>query len=361
MAKRCSLTFCGLIDQRRVVYVNILSPFGILYGRIMALRNHLYDRGLFRSYDLGARTISVGNLTTGGTGKTPLVGLIAKMLIDSGETVCILTRGYGRRDPKNRVLVSDGRKLLVDADAGGDEPVELALKLDGKAVIVADRDRVAAGLWAKEKFGITTFLLDDGFQHRRVKRGLDIVCIDAANPCGNGRILPAGRLRESFNGLRRADAIVITRSDLVDDVKGLELRLRKRDPAARIFKARAKLQGLIRLEDLHRDSPEPVSRPPGVLFAFTGIGDPENFFTTLRSGEIELADTESFPDHHKYSQADITNVEDKARKIAADGSVTTAKDAVKLKGLEFELPCYVAIAETLIDDVEAFRDLVTSS
>jgi len=341
--------------------VNILSPFGILYGRIMALRNHLYDRGLFRSYDLGAWTISVGNLTTGGTGKTPLVGLIAKMLIDSGERVCILTRGYGRRDPKKRVLVSDGRKLLVDADAGGDEPVELALKLDGKAVIVADRDRVAAGLWAKEKFGITTFLLDDGFQHRRLKRGLDIVCIDAANPCGNGRILPAGRLRESFNGLKRADAIVITRSDLVDDVKGLEQRLRKRNPSAKIFMARTELRGFVTLGDLHRNSPAPVSRTPGVVFGFSGIGDPENFFATLRRGAIELADTESFPDHHRFSQTDIANVEAKARESGADGTVTTAKDAVKLKGLKFELPCCVAIAETVIDDVEVFTDLVITS
>lgn len=332
----------------------------MLYGRIMALRNQLYDRGVFKTHRLGARTISVGNLTTGGTGKTPLVALIAKMLIDDGEAVGILTRGYGRKDPRSRVLVSDGEKALVDAEAGGDEPVELALKLDGKAVIVADRDRVAAARWALENFNITTFLLDDGFQHRGVKRDLDIICIDATNPCGNGRIIPAGTLRESFAGLRRADAIVITRADQVEKTSDLERRLRKWNPASPIFNGRSQLKGLIALQDLYTETSILPKPDKGELYAFTGIGNPDNFFATLTNGGLELAGTRSFPDHHRFSQADIENIEASVKRVGANGSVTTAKDAVKLKGLRFELPCYVAIAETVIDDIDTFKKLVTS-
>lgn len=332
----------------------------MLYGRIMALRNHLYDRGVFKTRGLGARTISVGNLTTGGTGKTPLVALIAKMLIDDGEAVGILTRGYGRKDTRSRVLVSDGEKALVDAETGGDEPVELALKLDGKAVIVADRDRVAAARWARKNFNITTFLLDDGFQHRGVKRDLDIICIDATNPCGNGRIIPGGTLRESFAGLRRADAIVITRADQVEETSDLERRLRKWNPAAPIFNGRTQLKGLISLHDLYTETSILPKPDKGELYAFTGIGNPDNFFATLTKGGLELAGTRSFPDHHRFSQADIENIEASVKRVGASGSVTTAKDAVKLKGLRFELPCYVAIAETVIDDSDAFNKLVTS-
>ena len=139
---------------------------GKLYGRVADLRNSMYDRGTLKSYDLGARTISIGNITMGGTGKTPLVAYVAELLADNGEKVCVLTRGYGRRNENERVLVSDGNAALVDAETGGDEPVELAQKLLGKAVVVADADRVATARWANEEFEITSFVLDDGFQHR---------------------------------------------------------------------------------------------------------------------------------------------------------------------------------------------------
>lgn len=325
----------------------------------MDLRNRLYDSGKLRSYSLGARTISVGNLTTGGTGKTPLVALIAVTLADNGEKVCILTRGYGRTDPKARVLVSDGNKVLVDAPTGGDEPVELAGRLIGKALVVADADRVAAAEWAKEKFGITAFVLDDGFQHRRAKRDVDIVCIDATNPCGNGQILPAGNLRESFSELRRADAIVITRADLAGCTDELTDRLRKRNPNAPIFLASTKITGLITLDDLiagdRKETETAVDRP----FAFCGLGNPENFRLQLESEGIELAGFCSFGDHHKYTQADIEILIIEAKMAGAASLLTTVKDAVKLTGLRSELPIVVAKAEVRIDNEAGFRKLVT--
>ncbi len=338
--------------------MNLLTPFGKLYGRVMDVRNLLFDRNVLKSYELGSRTISVGNLTTGGTGKTPLVALIAKTLIDNGDTVCILTRGYGRKDPKKRLLVSNGTRVLTDADTGGDEPVELAYKLDGKAIIVADPDRVAAARWAREKFDITTFILDDGFQHRRARRDLDIVCIDATNPCGNGRILPAGSLRESFKSLTRADAIVITRTEQVDSTSELEVRLRNRNPKAPIFRATNEIAGLVGIKEFQKSLQIAHPQTLGRLLAFTGIGNPDNFFTSLKRDNYNVIATESFPDHHRFTQADIARLESTAKQAAADALVTTAKDAVKLTRLELKLPCYVAVAETVIDDIDVFRTLI---
>ena len=341
--------------------MNLLTPFGKLYGRVMDLRNLLYDRDVLKSYELGAKTISVGNLTTGGTGKTPLVALIAKTLIDEDETVCILTRGYGRRDAKKRVLVSDGTQVLTDAETGGDEPVELAHNLDGKAVIVADPDRVAAARWVRENFSITVFILDDGFQHRRARRDLDIVCIDATDPCGNGRILPAGTLRETFQSLDRADAIVITRTEQVDETSRLAERLRARNSDASIFKSKSRLTGLVAIQEFQTKPPNAQSETEEKLFAFTGIGNSENFFRSLQIDNVDVVGTESFPDHHRFTQPDIDRIEGRARASQASALVTTAKDAVKLKGLRFTLPCYVAIAETLIDDLDALKKLIISS
>src|SRR6185503_7633483 len=176
--------------------MNPLSPLGWIYGFVADARNSLYDRQIFRSEALGALTVSIGNLTVGGTGKTPLVAYVARLLSDNGESVCVLTRGYGRKNAAEQVLVSDGRRVLCDALTGGDEPVELAYKLLGKAAVIANRDRIAAARWAIENLGAKAFVLDDAFQHRKAKRDVDIVCIDSTNPFGNGESLPAGILRE---------------------------------------------------------------------------------------------------------------------------------------------------------------------
>ena len=347
----------------------MLRVAGWLYGKIADIRNSLYDRDMFQSHDLGVKTISVGNITTGGTGKTPLVAYVAGMLADAGEKVCILTRGYGRAAPRSRVLVSDGIQVLVDARMGGDEPVELARKLIGKAVVISDPDRVAAAAWAKDKFAVTAFVLDDGFQHRRVKRDLDIVCIDATDPCGGGRVLPAGRLREPFANLSRANAIVITRTDLVDSLDETITRVRKRNPDAPLFKSEMRITSVTRVDRNEQIGLGTLSGPKGTLrlLAFCGLGNPESFFRQLRSwlasidGQCELAEARAFPDHHSYTQAEIAEIEQQARAAGAGYLITTSKDGVKLGGLEFGLPCLVTGIEVSIDDPQRFRDLVLSS
>ena len=349
-----------------IPFMIILSPIGKLYGLVMDARNRLYDRGVLASHALGARTISVGNITTGGTGKTPLVALISEILLDAGETVCILTRGYGRENQRERVLVSDGQQVLVDAARGGDEPVELAERFGGRVIIVADSDRLAAGRWAKEKFGVTAFVLDDGFQHRRVKRDVDIVCVDATDPCGGGRGLPAGRLRERLVELRRADAIVLTRTELVEDASAIEVRMRRLNPEAPIFRAETRISRLISLAEFHAEAQRTQSegrKLQGELVgAFCALGNPDAFFRTMdrfaaESDSLGIQYEKAFEEHHSYKQEDINEIE-QAEDDSLELLVTTAKDAVKLQGLRFSVPCYVAIAETVLDDVEAFRRMV---
>lgn len=339
----------------------MLRLLGTIYGVGVELRNALYDRGVLKSHSLGARTISIGNITTGGTGKTPLVAYVAEILAEAGEKVCILTRGYGRQS-SGRVLVSDGENVLVDARTGGDEPVELAGKLLGKAIVIADADRVSAAAWAKEKFSSTVFVLDDGFQHRRAKRDLDIVCIDATDPFGNEKMLPAGRLREPIENLRRADAIVLTRTNLVDDLTPLQAKIEILCPGVPVFLSRTELASeesgsSVALLDLGLSA-----------FAFCAIGNPEAFFEAIRRRGYSLVGTRAFPDHYYYTEKDLSELENEAHECGAHVLLTTAKDTVKLDELplrsdarEFSVLCYRAEVQTEIENEERFRDLITSS
>lgn len=339
----------------------MLSLFSSIYGRIASLRNYLYDKGIFETFDLGARTISVGNITTGGTGKTPLVAYIARILAERGERVCILTRGYGRKNPRSRVLVSDGEKVLADATASGDEPFELAHKLLGKAIVIADADRVAAAEGAKRKFGVTAFVLDDGFQHRKVKRDLDIVCIDATNPFGGGKMLPGGRLREPVSYLARSNVFVITRANLVlpDKISNLKSEISDLSKDAAIFMAGNAVSCLVPIEDFRERSRKHTGKMEYARsFAFCAIGNADNFFDQLKKEKFDVAGTFAFRDHHIYSQHDVDEINKQARVAAAEILVTTAKDAVKLSNLKFEIPCFVVEIDVQIDDPEGFKRLL---
>lgn len=350
----------------------MFSPFGRLYGRIADFRNTLYEKGWIKSFSLGAPTISVGNLTVGGTGKTPLVALVAEILTEAGAKVCILTRGYGRENPKQRVLVSDGETILADVRQAGDEPLELAIRLLSlKTIVVADADRVAAARWVREKFGVTAFVLDDGFQHRRAQRNLDIVCVDATDPFGNGRIVPAGILREPLPNLRRADAVVITRANLIENVSILRSQIAKLGENRPIFTAENKIAALTELrlflartqsraENEQKSENQTSEFENAKLFAFCALGNPENFFAQLRRDDFALVSTAIFPDHHFYAAKDIENLIRKAKSCGAEALVTTAKDAVKLRDLRFEMPCFVAESELRFENEAAFRETISS-
>ncbi len=332
-----------------------------LYGKIVNYRNALYEKGTFKTFSLEVPTISVGNITVGGTGKTPLVAFIVEVLAEHGEKVCVLTRGYGRENAKQRALVSDGKEVLANPKEAGDEPFELAHKLLGKSMVIADANRVAAGNWARENFGITAFVLDDAFQHRKVERDLDIVLLDASNPFGNSKVLPAGILRESLENLNRANAIIITRANLADNLEDLKMQISNITPNCPIFVSKNEVANLVNLIEFPAKTQTAKTKNQIITdkaLAFCGLGNANNFFEQLRREKFDLISTETFPDHHFYTSKDIAGIEKTASEKNAEVLLTTAKDAVKLKNFNFNLPCFVVESELVFDNETGFRKLV---
>ncbi len=224
----------------------IMMPLRVVYGAVTRARLAAYRSGLFSVSKLPVPVISVGNITTGGTGKTPLVEWVCRVLanqIKKDAKVCVLTRGYGRANPQEQVLVSDGTKVFADEREAGDEPLLLARNLLGVAAVIANADRVAAGQWAIGSLGAQAFVLDDGFQHLRIERDLDIVTIDATNPWGDGGLLPHGRLREEATGLSRADCVVITRSEQVENLTYLQAIHSQADLCASLYVTHGDVKG----------------------------------------------------------------------------------------------------------------------
>jgi tetraacyldisaccharide 4'-kinase len=297
--------------------------------------------------------ISIGNITTGGTGKTPLVEHVSRIIAAQGKKVCILTRGYGRKDPHLQVIVSDGYTVLASPSEAGDEPYLLATKLKGLAAVISSADRIAAGQEAIKDFGSECFVLDDGFQHLRLARDLNVVTIDATNPWGGGRLLPHGRLRESTDGLNRADCVVMTRCDQVASVDALREELLRLMDSKPIFESQMRIARVSSL----KNGGETLA-PPARVAAFCAVGNPSSFFESLRRAGYELAVERSFPDHHVYLQDEVDAVISAAKEMGANALVTTAKDAVKLRALEFSIPCYVVEIGIAIDEQEAFSRLV---
>lgn len=318
----------------------LLPPLSALYGAVTRTHLSLYQRGTLRTVKLERPVISVGNITAGGTGKTPLVEWVAKTLAREGKRVCILTRGYRRKNPRAQVVVSDGQSIMATPAEAGDEPFLLANNLLGSAAVICNADRVRAGRYAIEIFGSECFVLDDGFQHFRLARDLNIVTIDATNPWGGGRLLPYGRLREPISGLSRADCVVLTRCDQAADVT----HIRDLSP---VFESTMR-----------------VVRPPqveGPLAAFCAVGNPESFFEQVRKHGYELVFEKAFTDHHWYTQYDINNLIKAANESGAKSLITTAKDAVKLHSLSFSLPLHVLEVEIAIKNEAALVELIRTA
>jgi len=327
----------------------VLPPLSLLYGAVTRTRLSLYRRGTFQTTKLDRPVISIGNITTGGTGKTPLVEYVARTIASTGKKVCILTRGYGRKDPHLQVIVSDGYGVLASPSEAGDEPYLLATKLAGQAAVISSADRIAAAQEAIKDFGTGVFVLDDGFQHLRLARDLNIACIDATNPWGGGRLLPYGRLREAREGLRRADCVVLTRCDQVESVEPVREEVRELIEGRPIFESRMRPLRVVSL----KNGPDTIA-VPGRVGAFCAVGNPESFFASLRGLGYEVGLERAFADHHDYSASDVEALNQLAKEVGAAALITTAKDAVKLKGMTFALPCYVLEIEIAIDDAEGF-------
>jgi tetraacyldisaccharide 4'-kinase len=333
-----------------------LTPLSVVYGLGVRVRNGLYRRGIFRADDVGAPVISVGNLTTGGTGKTPLVELLAAEMAANRRRVCVLTRGYGRNSA-GRLVVSDNKGVLSDVNEAGDEPFLLAENLRGRAAVICDKNRVAAARWAIENLGSEVFILDDAFQHQQIKRAVNLLVIDATNPFGNRWLFPAGILREPITEAMRADCFVITRANESVEQEQLRAAIKGLAGAAPIFTSNIKLAA-VRSLDGKRSVQDLTDRK---VAAFCGIGNPHSFFSLLRREGLDVTFSREFRDHYSYTQTDVDRLARDASAHGAQALVTTTKDAVKLGSLRFEMPCYVVDISIQIEEAEEFLRFVNQS
>jgi tetraacyldisaccharide 4'-kinase len=336
-----------------------LIPLSVAYGAGVRLRNALYRRGILQSFDIAAPVISIGNLTVGGTGKTPLVEFVAAQLAADGRRVCVLTRGYRRRS-SDRLVVSDYDQVRAEVDAAGDEALLLAERLRGRVAVIADADRVAAARWAMANLHSNVFVLDDAFQHQRIKRDLNILTLDAAKPWGNGRVLPAGTLREPIKELARADCVVITRADDSPHIDRLRHAISQISPETPVFTSQMKPFEARPLKENGQSLDSFITNGAPVA-AFCGIGNPTSFFSLIRQRGYILSYTHAFADHYNYRQADIDAFIKDAIKHGAKAIVTTAKDAVKLGSLQFDIPSYVIDIAIEIDDVKSFLKCIADA
>ncbi len=313
-------------DAPTPLYFFALAPFSLLYGLVVRVRAYMYRAGLLRVKTLPCRVISVGNLTAGGVGKTPMVIYLARRLAARGLKIAVLTRGYGGSLEGRTEVVSDGEQVLQGASEAGDEAVLLANSLPG-APVVMGRDRYRAGLLAMERFGPDAVILDDGYQHMALKRDLNLLLLDAARPFGNGFLLPVGCLREPPSAMKRADMVILTRADA--STKNDQItKLAPSIPVIRAVHAAKSLTGL-------RGGEMGLERLSGArVAAVSGIADPSSFTLILQKLNATITRSFEYADHHVYGPGDLADIKAAVAGTGADMAVTTKKDAVKLATLE---------------------------
>ena len=365
-----------IMEQRPGRGAAVARFFLLLLSKVFAVavkvRRFLYNVRLLRDSTLGVQVIAIGNLTVGGTGKTPVVEKFARELQNQGRTVAILSRGYRSKPPPltrrlfNKMLfrddttpprvVSDGKSLLLDSETAGDEPYMLASNLKDVIVLV-DKDRVKSGRYAIEKFGCDTLLLDDGFQYWKLAgRRRDIVLIDCQQPFGNELLLPRGTLREPPSHLARASTIFITKSD--GNTARLRARIAKVNPSAGIIEC---IHHPLYFEDVFTGERRGLDLIPGRKIAsLSGIAQPESFEKSLIKLGGELVYSKRFADHHRFTQQEVLNVVNRSKKRQAEAILTTQKDAVRFPKIDRrDLPIYFMRVEIkILSGAKDFHDCV---
>ena len=331
----------------------LLIPFSIPYAFIQQIRSLLYEKDILRKKRLPRPVISIGNITVGGTGKTPVTAYIARYLLEKGLKVAVLSRGYGGKLEGKTTVVSNGKQLFHSAEECGDESFLLAGTLPGLIVVIG-ADRHKAGTLAMEGFTPDVFLLDDGYQHLRLHRDLNILLLDQRSPFGNNWTLPAGLLREPLAAIARSDLVILTRCA---DTAKKDL-LPENLQGKKVYKSRHKLidalpldgGGAVELESLQNQK----------VLAFAGIAEPEFFFDGLREKNLKVMETLSFPDHATYDKKAIALISKTLETSGADYLVTTEKDGVKLKLLPEALKQKTVLArlELEIEDAEGLKELL---
>ena len=365
-----------IFEERRDYKANLTRAFlfgsSKVYQVVVTIHRWLINARILRDKTLGVQVIAVGNLTWGGTGKTPVVEKFARELRDAGRNVAILSRGYRskpaplhrqflnkillREDQTPPRIVSDGKSLLLDSETAGDEPYMLASNLKDVVVLV-DKDRVKSGRYAIEKFGCDTLLLDDGFQYWHLRgRRHDVVLIDRQQPFGNERLLPRGTLREPPSHLARANTIFITKSD--GDTAALRARIAKHNPTAGIIEC---IHHPLYFEDVFTGERHGLEFLQGRKIAsLSGIAQPESFEESLVKLGAELVYSKRFADHHRFSQQEVLNVINRSKKRQAGIIITTQKDAVRFPKIDRrDLPvCFVRVEIKILSGAADFEDCV---
>ena len=365
-----------ILEERQGADAQIVRALALacskLFQYLIKVRRFLYNVRILRDSTLGVQVIAIGNLTVGGTGKTPVVEKFARVLKDQGRNIAILSRGYRSRPRPfhewlfNKLLlrddttpprvVSDGKSLLLDSEMAGDEPYMLASNLKDVVVLV-DKDRVKSGRYAIEKFGCDTLLLDDGFQYWKLQgRRLDIVLVDRQQPFGNERLLPRGTLREPPSHLARANTIFITKSD--GNTDELRRRIEKFNPTAGIIEC---IHHPLYLEDVFTGQRSGLDVLKNRRVAsFSGIAQPESFEQSLVQLGAELVYTKRFADHHRFTQQEVINAINRSKKRQAQLIITTQKDAVRFPKIDRrDLPIYFMRVEIkILSGANDFQDCV---
>lgn len=311
-------------------YFFALMPLGWAYSAAVRARAALYGAGIFTKKRLPCRVISVGNITAGGTGKTPMTILLAGMLTGRRLKPAVITRGYGGAMEGGVAVVSDGERVLLSQRDAGDEAFLMAKRLPGVPVVMG-RDRYSAGLLAVERFSPDVIILDDGYQHMALVRDLNILLLDATRPFGNGYTLPMGYLREPVSAACRADVAVFTRSDMAEPgtLDKNMARLHEICPSAAIATAAHVPSGLYNLADGSECGLDSLS---GLrVFGFSGIASPASFALILKRLHANIIGLKWFPDHHEYTGPELAELVSEAQRSGADVLVTTEKDAVRLE------------------------------
>ena len=359
--------------KRATFYKGFLFANSLLFSGIVQLRLWLYRQRILHDQPLGCLVVVVGNLTVGGTGKTPVVEKFARSLAERGRKVAILSRGYkSRAEPLHRRLwrtivtggkpppprvVSNGDEVLLDSDKAGDEPYMLAKNLPGVIVLV-DKNRVKSGSYAIKHFGCDTLVLDDGFQYLPLKGRLNLLLVDKTNPFGNRRLLPRGIMREPVKHLKRASYVFLTKSDGNRDPE-LEALIRRHHPTVDIIECAHRPQYLQEVNGtLRRDLDYLRGRRVG---AFSGIAAPDSFEAFLRDFGAQLLYTRRFLDHYRFTVGELDHIFERAQGARLDFLVTTEKDAVRIDSShKFPIPLYYLRLEIdILSGVADFEEAVS--
>ncbi len=315
-------------------FASLLHAFSTTYGAIAKIRAELFDKGVLTSHKLPAMVISIGNIVAGGSGKTPMTIYLARQLKSMGVSVAILSRGYKGSSEKKGAVVSNGKVILKTPVDAGDEPFLMARTLPDVPVLVG-AVRYQSGLKAINRFHSNVILLDDGFQHHKLQKDLNLVLLDSGRPFGNGYLLPRGPLREPLSALDRADAFILTRNHGKQRASHLSIAHRAGNRPVFTSVHIPKIRNVIK----HKKQPAPgdidANARDAFLFhknvlAFSGLAKNHVFKKTVNGFDCKIQRFISFPDHHSYAQEDIFYIEELAKRLNVDAIVTTEKDAVKI-------------------------------